>query len=875
MIILSTFSWYKKNSLDASKKDLENFLSIKDDLYSYDSNTKNFTKWRKSNSEYFYQSINPIDGVYYKNNLSISPLKIIKNSRWINIKIEEGQYIFVLNDVFQKYEIIWKHFRTSQLGKWIFFINNIENDYKIYSFNSILDVKLLEWNTATINFKLFPSLIFKYNPSYNKDLRWADILRVSMIDSIYYLDFKWEKSSSILTWIKIWKDNLISISTEDIKIKLKKYNKLYKVIAKMKLSDIRWFDYITNFQDLFNNETKKDIYLKNIIIKSFLDILNNTNNQQQNYLNISSSLDELSKIGENKKNEALTLLKNYYYLAYYGKILVNSNSDVFKEDNSSANKVIRQIFKETSASDDHFALLSDIFFSYQFSEEESSVRIDQYLDNYLAWLKQRKILKDEDFLPFSFFLTQYSLANKKISENSISIVIYLIEMFNNYFLTIKDWWKWFNAIWVEFYNFSKIISWINSWLLNVYFNKESNWVYLLKDQYVDNSWTYPNAINIWDNILSNLKMLYANWRKDLINKKLIFSKNLNSISDINTLNSNYWELSKKYDSLGLIISILTDYDKYFEKLKLDKDALNAKWIVLLESFTLSLQDVSQYLSKFNWVDIWTLKILNQNTMNNDRYYDVQVNISGSDFSFKLKPEWHIITDLSISDWSSTWINNSFKAQVIYLDDKEKYYNDLFASEKDFTKQQYYDFANFFYNVFINPQDKIDDNTSTTDMPEKTNESKEISIFKQDQLIDKDFTYISRFIDTPFKSIQVSIVSWQYDIKLNNLSKTFSYWWSSFIAQINMSYDFINKNFYNIKIQSFDSDASGAPQFGGNTIEITSDKIRLQDFTRQFNNLWQYLYTLKFKYSSSVWNIKFDLNLWKVFIDSNGYDLIKQ
>lgn len=873
IIILSMFSWYKKNSLEESKKELEAFLSIKNELYWYNPDTKNFSQTTSNKTEFFYQSINPIDGIYYKSNLLKEAVSIKKDSAWINIKIKEWQYIFSLNDVFQKYEIISDNFKISQLGKGLFFVDNTKNNYKVYSLNSILSIKLLEWNKAPIDFKLFPSLLFKYNPSYNSILRWADILRISMIDSIYYLDFKWTNTISVLTGARRWKENIISVAMDDIRAKLLKYKNLYNLVLKMKFDNIWWFDFITNYQSFFNNETKKDVYFKSVLIKNFLDIINNSWLQSEHYANIALALDEMSKLWENKKQEWVELLKNYYYLAYYGKILINNSDDIFRDDNSIANKVIRQIFKDDSTWDDHFALLSDIFFSYQFSDSDQNIDIDLYLNNYLAWLKQKKILKDEDFLSFSFFLTQYSLANTKISKNSISIIVYLIEFFNNYFLTIKDWWKWFNALWVQFYNFSKIISWVNNWLIKTYFNKKPDWVFL-KSEYIDDSWTYPRVVNLWEDTLSYLSLLYTNGLKDLFNKRAIFRKNLNAVTEIEMLTSNYWELEKKYNSLGIIIGTLKDYNKYIEELKLNSRNREAKALIYSDSFILSFQDAISYLSKFNWIDISSIKILNQQQINTDRYYDIQVIISWYNFSFKLVPEGHIIKDLVISDSSLWWVNNSFKGQVIYLDDKQKLFTERYASETNLTKKQRYDFSNFFINIFINAQD-IPDETSSWDnsIDSNNSEPKDISIFKQDKLIEWDFTYINKFLDIPFKAVNISIVWWEYSIKLTDIKKMFSYQAESFNTEMNTSYNFTDKYFYNTQIKIYNVE-NGSAEFGGNTIDISPSTIRLQYFSKQLENLWQYIYTLKSKYDSSAWNIKFDLNLWKVFIDSKSYDLIK-
>jgi len=45
--------------------------------------------------------------------------------------------------------------------------------------------------------------------------------------------------------------------------------------------------------------------------------------------------------------------------------------------------------------------------------------MDEYINKYLRELKINNRLKEKDFLNFSFFLTQYSLANSNISKDSV------------------------------------------------------------------------------------------------------------------------------------------------------------------------------------------------------------------------------------------------------------------------------------------------------------------------------------------------------------------------------------------------------------------------------------------------------------------------
>jgi len=50
-------------------------------------------------------------------------------------------------------------------------VSNIDSDYKVYSFNSILNVAVGNKDNEIANFDLFPSLLYKHNPDYNDALK--------------------------------------------------------------------------------------------------------------------------------------------------------------------------------------------------------------------------------------------------------------------------------------------------------------------------------------------------------------------------------------------------------------------------------------------------------------------------------------------------------------------------------------------------------------------------------------------------------------------------------------------------------------------------------------------------------------------------------
>jgi hypothetical protein len=102
-----------------------------------------------------------------------------------------------------------------------------------------------------VTFDLFPSLLFKYNPELNKNLlsieydektkknveKSSDVLRISQIDSIYYVDSKSDKFLSYI-FIKPTAKNIVDMATKDIKSKIEKHSELYTYLIEMNIESI-------------------------------------------------------------------------------------------------------------------------------------------------------------------------------------------------------------------------------------------------------------------------------------------------------------------------------------------------------------------------------------------------------------------------------------------------------------------------------------------------------------------------------------------------------------------------------------------------------------------------------------------------------------
>lgn len=88
----------------------------------------------------------------------------------------------------------------SPKGRGVFLVENTTEQTKVFSFDTFLDTELItEPNrTHVATFTLFPSLLFKHDAKNTLELKEADILRISLIDSIRYIDMKTKEDSKTL-----------------------------------------------------------------------------------------------------------------------------------------------------------------------------------------------------------------------------------------------------------------------------------------------------------------------------------------------------------------------------------------------------------------------------------------------------------------------------------------------------------------------------------------------------------------------------------------------------------------------------------------------------------------------------------------------------
>ncbi|MCK9272651.1 hypothetical protein M0P65_03835 [Candidatus Gracilibacteria bacterium] len=869
---------YTKNEKVIDEKAVKNFLDDSEMLYKISKTGDKYSfdevENGEKNGDYFYQKLSPIDGIYYFSN-DKNPLKITKTKdSKTSISLGEGIFIFSLNDTFNNYEINSPFLKINQVQKGFFVVNNIKDNYKVYSYNSILNIFLLDNNLKEItNFQLFPSLLFVYNPEYNDQVRNADLLRISTIDKIYYFDAKNENKKPLVSSnIEKESKELFKILNSDLEDKFKIYNKLSnQVISITQSPNINGTSLIENYPFLFLNDTKKDIILKNNLSQNILNFIKSSNSDEKDFYQknktlIKNSLEEM-KQNQATYDDGLKILKNYYYLSYYPSIFQN-NDNILIKDKNNFTKLLNEILND--GGNDNYVTLSDIYLAYSFYGLSFN-SLNSYIDLYLGNLISSKSISKERFGGFSFFLREYLINNINSSSNSLNILKYMFDLTEKYYSNFKgtnD--QKISLLSNTFYNYRKIISKLNIIIVESFFVKKDKG-YVLKDEFGG-----ENSVQLPAGILDNLKFIYKVGVSNLAQKKDFYYKALGTAASPNIIEY-YSSLMKEYDSLKYKISIFEDYNSYIVKLNLNKENKDLKGLDYNNSDNqLSVSNIRNYLSQFNQVDINSLNILNSSSLKKDGFYDVSINISQVQFNFKLNPNGNTVYNLTYKDPNGNVVD-TFIDSSLPFDDKEIVWTDLYASAETPKDKEKYDFKNIFYNLYLSPSAKTN-LTQNGDPDIKTqtdNTPIAIKLFIQRELIDKDFKYIYDFLPIKFNNIKVSIENGNYLINVIDAEKSFNSKNTYYSSLFSSDYNIKTHSFTDITLKVKDENSVGdniTYKFDALDISIVPNSIEVRSLSSKLKDIGYYIDTISQNYNNLAQILKIDLNLKKVFIDSQSFNV---
>ena len=184
---------------------------------------------------FYYQKLSPIDGIYFHSE-SRNPISVHKDGNHVTITVAEGVYVFVLNDIFNTYEIRSDSVRIAPLGAGTFLFNNTPDmpanvgAGRIFSLSSLLGISLMDHDAVVAHFTLFPSSLFSFDPRFSSDLKGADLIRIATVNSVRYVDMEGTAmlSAVFLKARELQERLFLNIVHEDIVQKSRQYTEKYK-----------------------------------------------------------------------------------------------------------------------------------------------------------------------------------------------------------------------------------------------------------------------------------------------------------------------------------------------------------------------------------------------------------------------------------------------------------------------------------------------------------------------------------------------------------------------------------------------------------------------------------------------------------------------
>ena len=638
--------------------------------------------------------------------------------KWKNeIHLSEWSYYFDINSLDFNHEIYIEWGKITSNWPWDYVINTEhKSQNSIFSLSSKIELNLYNPSSTPLQWTLldiYPNMYVMYNPQLNKQIINADLLRIQNVQYIGMINSPLYSESPDVS------GNIIYELHEDIKKYVfyeneNNYNFIKKIFDFnnfqekkyktdfIKLTQNNFYNfpgekYIIQYYNYFQNEEKKKVYYKNIILKELVSQINEKNNANNKNDVI---IENINLLKENYPEDYKLIRKTIYH--YYENILYSQYSSPslliqFSKLNQKLNEKNEE-FNYTS-----LLGLRNIYTRYH---NGNYTNYHKLLNNFIDQhkIEMNMSIYDENHRIhnyFLFFLKNILVADftKVQDHNDIVILFQKYLDIQNIFL---EKWNDVTKKTALFDNATLLKVFINIARVNFFENKlDDKWLLIpLKSPKIT-----QNNYNILYNNLNQLLDFHKKYKN--------FIENSNNRKDkILTLTYN------KYNSdLKEYFLALDDYNQYL--LEYD-DALFDPDFSDNTITGLKKDDAANYLKQFTWVS-------SLNTLINIRDYgyciqpvevnDIPVKNDKDGYCFKIENliiSWfnfkfllntsdnNTISHLSYTDIDGKNIKISTNYVMDHIkEDMLRKYASVQSKEKD-----KYDFSKFFINTFI----KKDNNT---------------------------------------------------------------------------------------------------------------------------------------------------------------------
>lgn len=819
-----------------------------------------------------YYRLSPVDGIYFRSGDPKS-IKLTEKSGRRTITFPNGLFICSFLSPLVSTEISLPGGRIRPVGPGVFAVSVADDQIQILSISAFIDSDLLSPDNKKItSFRLFPSFLFSYHPENNQDLVAADIVRIATIDSIRYLDVKDDDNLALFLAKDRTEDlELFRLAFEDISNHRKDFSASFDAI--MNVDSVSNKSHDSDMEDMFFiNDTKRDILLKNELVKNIREVIQW---KQKNVANIKKTLDTMNSSDPRLLEEGKSILRKYLAITLYASIGKTELAQGTDQTDSVPLLLASAFDTNTYPNERYYPNISILFLRYYFSNFPI-IRLNASYSDLLGTILSKHGIKKEEYLSFSFFVTEYlSSSNFILSTDTFNIISNLFALTEQYYRSLDNDDARSSALSTLFYNYNKIFVRLYHAMVAAYFDDDGRGLYL-KPQYVSNG-----VPAIPSDVLDSFLFVTKTLENDLAAKKQSFYT-LHAINPDVKINDNYTILYSAYTALDRLRYIFGNYGEYTKTAELNDRSRTAHGIIINKTEEMSRTSLEAYLSGFTDLNTSTIDLLNN--FKKDGFYDMTVMIASNRFAFKLYPEGHTISDISYTTPDNK--KQAFPNVVISLDSKRDQMRDMYAGAADLTTRAKYDFKNIFSTVFLAPSlpspptPPITASTSTASStgfsaPEDVSFSgtmpPEMQLFVQKELVDKDFKNIADFLPIGFSNIFARIENGNYVIDLAHIAKSFPGNSDAYGLEFQSKYVFDRHAFFHLAFRVKKQDVPGY-QFNGVLISIVPSRILLTSLQDTIKDLGEYIDLIRKNYQNEQ-TIEVDFSLKRITLDGKVFDYV--
>lgn len=814
-----------------------------------------------------YLRLSPISGVSYSDG-------DVPKLQGKTVTIGKGLYFFRLGDIFQNVVVEHSDFRIKTLGRGNFYLDTRDpKNLKTFSVSALLMVDLLSGKNTVTTAHVFPSTYFGYVPSYNTELKDADILRISTINTIRYVDMKDPTGDDPIIAkepkaLAFFKKNLDFERAQAAAFDAS-YSDVFRLSENVPSGDLA-----ESFGWYFLNDEKKSAILKgkllrdirNLAVSERCEDVKKCQSATEGIASIVDTLSGMEQISPELKAYGTAAIRQAYYLAYYETLRRGDAYFQSKTSNAFVTAVTRTI-PGISVEYGDYALLSEIHAAHYYGDKDSA-KLDEYLNSYVRSLLNGKAIRKTEFLPFSFFLKEYlSREGFVISKTSLDLALSLVSVSNEYYETLATDQQRFSTLTVLYYTYSKIVDRITKATAAEFLEQKDGGAYV-KASYLDEAGNPDLPAGFTDSfeaLVKSFSTIYAKKQRELYASFLVSSPD-KKISDTST------NLDKAVSDLSLQLTMFTDYAAYVQNLSLDDSSRQASGVVFEKQYP-TTEEITKYLSAFNGVDSASIRV--KNDVKKDGYYEIEVAISGRNFSFQLVPDDdYLIRNLTFVNGGEKV--DTFQYTSVRLEEKRDEYQKLLGSlTPDNPRYQVYVFANYFVNTYLSDRSTMptvtDDGQTGDDVPKSSMDAATL-VFVEQNLIRKDFRNVFSGFPISVANIRAKTAERTWDIDLSGIRKTLSGQGNPYLLEFSGKYLFDQHSFYRMSVVSLDP-STFSPQLGGTEIQILPRQIPLADIVSQTDSLYAYMEKImSVAASKNPKSIAINLSSHKLIIDGVEYDV---